>query len=308
MAAAQKFYGQLLPALGFTDPTGDDAWRGYQFPGDGPEAFFGFELDASHRPNETRIAFWAESRAEVDRLAEIVRQAGGLNVDGRRWKPTIRPVTTPSSSTTRAGTSSRFVAATVVPLEIAGASARRIGMSDEAPIPKMLRPQRRARYLKMIAIFKILQGMTLLGIGTSLLFLHSRTLWLDAISDWVDGELMVAHSRTMLFFLNSLQNVVTGGLLQMTGLIALFTALVLCTVGVGVYFQKHWAELLLVMATAALIPFEVRHAIFHPGAVAIIILAVNCFIVWYLYRVLRRERREARSAALAEESEVVEVR
>ena len=82
MAAAQKFYGQLLPALGFTDPTGDDAWRGYQFPGDGPEAFFGFELDASHRPNETRIAFWAESRAEVDRLAEIVRQAGGLNVDG----------------------------------------------------------------------------------------------------------------------------------------------------------------------------------------------------------------------------------
>ena len=181
-------------------------------------------------------------------------------------------------------------------------------MSDEAPIPKMLRPQRRARYLKMIAIFKILQGMILLGIGTSLLFLHSRTLWLDAISDWVDGELMVAHSRTMLFFLNSLQNVVTGGLLQLTGLIALFTAFVLCTVGVGVYFQKHWAELLLVMATAALIPFEVRHAIFHPGAVAIIILAVNCFIVWYLYRVLRRERREARSAELAEESEVVEVR
>lgn len=181
-------------------------------------------------------------------------------------------------------------------------------MSDEAPIPKMLRPQRRVRYLKMIAIFKILQGLILFAIGISLLFLHSRTHWLDAISDWVDGELMVAHSRTVLFFLNSLQNVVTGGLLQMTGLIALVTAVVLCTVGVGVYFQKYWAELLLILATATLIPFEIRHAIFHPGAVVVIILAVNCLIVWYLYRVLRRERREARIAARVEESAVVEVR
>jgi uncharacterized membrane protein (DUF2068 family) len=180
-------------------------------------------------------------------------------------------------------------------------------MSDEAPIPKMLRPQRRVRYLKMIAIFKILQGMILLAIGISLLFLHSRTRWLDAISDWVDGELMVAHSRTMLFFLNRVQDVVTGGLLQVTGLIALFTAIVLCTVGIGVYFQKHWAELLLVLATATLVPFEIRHAIFHPGAVVVIILAVNCFIVWYLYRVLQRERREADSASRAEENEVAEV-
>ncbi|CAN5403145.1 hypothetical protein BH20VER3_BH20VER3_01170 [soil metagenome] len=180
-------------------------------------------------------------------------------------------------------------------------------MSEPAPIPKMLRPQRRARYLKMIAIFKILQGMTLLAIGISLLFLHSRAGWLDAISDWVDGELMVAHSRTMLFFLNRLQDVVTGGLLQMTGLIALFTAVVLCTVGIGVYFQKHWAELLLVLATATLIPFEIRHAIFHPGVVVIIILAVNCLIVWYLYRVLRRERREEATAA-AQAPAVAEVR
>lgn len=181
-------------------------------------------------------------------------------------------------------------------------------MSDEAPIPKMLRPQRRVRYLKMIAIFKISQGMILLGIGISLLFLHSRTRWLDAISDWVDGELMVAHSRTMLFFLSRVQDVVTGGLLQATGLLALFTAIVLCTVGIGVYLQKRWAEFLLVVATAALIPFEIRHAVLHPGAVAIIILAVNCFIVWYLYRVLRREQREASSGSLAEESEAAGIR
>jgi uncharacterized membrane protein (DUF2068 family) len=180
-------------------------------------------------------------------------------------------------------------------------------MDTAAPIEKMMRPQRRVRYLKIIAIFKILQGAILLAIGVSLLFLHSRTRWMEGISDWVDGELMVVHSRAMLYLLNKLQDVVAGGLLQMTGLVALFYAAVLFTEGVGVYLQRRWAEMLMVFATATLIPLEVRHIWFHPGAVAIIILVVNCFIVWFLYRVLRRERREETMAA-AEEPAAAEIR
>jgi uncharacterized membrane protein (DUF2068 family) len=180
-------------------------------------------------------------------------------------------------------------------------------VSSAAPIQKMLGPERRVRYLKIIAIFKILQGAILLGIGVSLLFLHSRTRWMEGISDWVDGELMLVHSRAMLYLLNKLQDVVAGGLLQVTGLVALFYAAVLFTEGIGVYLQRRWAEMLMVFATATLIPFEVRHVWLHPGAVAFIILAANCFIVWFLYRVLRRERRE-KAVATAEESAVVEIR
>jgi catechol 2,3-dioxygenase-like lactoylglutathione lyase family enzyme len=82
MAAAQKFYGQLLPALGFSVASGDDQVRTYQRPGEGPEEFFAFEKGTDHQPNDTRIAFWAESRAEVDRLTEIVRRADGLKLEG----------------------------------------------------------------------------------------------------------------------------------------------------------------------------------------------------------------------------------
>ena len=181
-------------------------------------------------------------------------------------------------------------------------------MSDEAPIPQMLRPQRRGRYLKMLAIFKILQGMILLGIGISLLFLHSRTRWLDAISDWVDGELMLVHSRPALYLLGRLQDVVAGGQLRVTGLVALFYSAVLFTEGIGVYLQQRWAELLMVFATAALIPFEVNHLWHRPSAVAALVLAVNCFIVWFLYRVLRREKGEARVAAPTEKRTVLESR
>src|SRR6186713_1533713 len=82
MAAAQRFYGQLLPALGFSVASGDEELRTYQRPGEGPEEFFCFEKGMDHRPNENRIAFWAESRAEVDRLTEIVRRAGALKLEG----------------------------------------------------------------------------------------------------------------------------------------------------------------------------------------------------------------------------------
>jgi uncharacterized membrane protein (DUF2068 family) len=178
---------------------------------------------------------------------------------------------------------------------------------ETTAIPQMLRPQRRVRYLKMIAIFKILQGLLLASLGISLLVLHSRTAWLDAISDWADGELMLAHSRTVLFLLSSLQDVMAGSMLRVTGWVALFFAGLLCTEGVGVYLQQRWAELLMVVATAAFIPFEVRHAWFHPGAVVILILALNCFIVWFVYRCLRRETGEA-TQTTAERSAVVEIR
>ncbi len=82
MAAAQKFYGQLLPALGFSEIAGDEECPTYQPPGEGPEAFFCLTAVRGHHPNENRIAFWAESPAELERLAEVVRQAGGRNIEG----------------------------------------------------------------------------------------------------------------------------------------------------------------------------------------------------------------------------------
>lgn len=44
--------------------------------------FFGITESPRHTPNETRIAFWADSTDEVDRLAEVVRRAGGRNIEG----------------------------------------------------------------------------------------------------------------------------------------------------------------------------------------------------------------------------------
>ena len=105
----------------------------------------------------------------------------------------------------------------------------------------MLQPDRRARYLKIIAIFKILKGALLLSVGISLLFLNSRTQWLEKIGDWAGDELALVHSRPALYLLNRLQDVIAGGQLRFTGLVSLFYAAVLFTAGPGVYLPHRGA-------------------------------------------------------------------
>lgn len=83
LTEARPFYAVLLPALGFMKDVSDETW--FQFEAEsasGAGDFFGITESPRHVPNETRIAFWAESTGEVDRLAEVVRRAGGRNIEG----------------------------------------------------------------------------------------------------------------------------------------------------------------------------------------------------------------------------------
>jgi uncharacterized membrane protein (DUF2068 family) len=192
-------------------------------------------------------------------------------------------------------------------------SAKSSIMSDPAHVPAILQEPRRVRYLKLIALFKIGKGVLLLLLGASLLFLNARDRWMGALFDWTYEEILLGHSKGVHFLLSKMQDVLAGGALRATGFLALFYCAVLFTEGIGVYFQKRWAELLMIFATATLIPLEVQHLwhrlVFHrPGlavillseqltkrdaTAALLILLANCFIVWFLYRVLKRDKAEA---------------
>jgi catechol 2,3-dioxygenase-like lactoylglutathione lyase family enzyme len=83
LKVARKFYATLLPTLGFTCDRSDADWGTFYAVGqDKPSEFFGFTEDRQHQPNGTRIAFWAETREEVDRIAALVREIGGKNLEG----------------------------------------------------------------------------------------------------------------------------------------------------------------------------------------------------------------------------------
>ena len=91
LEAAIRFYGKFLPQLGFVrerhepapaDHPAGDFHTFYSAGGDRASEFFGFTEDKNHHPNGTRIAFWADTPHEVDRLAKLVREAGGQAFEG----------------------------------------------------------------------------------------------------------------------------------------------------------------------------------------------------------------------------------
>jgi uncharacterized membrane protein (DUF2068 family) len=178
-------------------------------------------------------------------------------------------------------------------------------MRKPAHEPAILRAERRVRYLKLIGLFKIGKGALLLALGVSLLFLNTRTRWMGALSSWTADEILLEHSRAVAWLLHKLQAVLADGAVRATGLLALFYAAVLFTEGIGVYMQQRWAELLMIFATASLIPIEVRHLLHRPGLVGALILLANCFIVWFLYRVLKRDKPEPHIAQARELVETV---
>ena len=163
-------------------------------------------------------------------------------------------------------------------------------MSNPAHVPAILQEPRRHRYLKLIALFKIGKGVLLLLLGVSLLFLNARTRWMDLLSNWAADEILLEHSKPVAFLLHKLRVVLAGGTLRATGFLALFYTAILFTEGIGVYLEQRWAEFLMIFATASLIPLEVRHIWHRPGLVGVLILLANCFIVWFLYRVLKRDK------------------
>src|SRR5437667_7462265 len=176
-------------------------------------------------------------------------------------------------------------------------------MSSPPHEPAFLHGARRVRYLKLIALFKIGKGALLLLLGVSLVFLNARTRWMDALSNWTADEILLEHSRAVDYLLHKLQVVLAGGTLRATGLLALLYAAVLFTEGIGVYMEQRWAELLMIFATAALIPLEVRNVWHHPDLVGVLILLANCFIVWFLYCIIKRDKTKAR---VSKASELVE--
>jgi len=69
LAEARPFYETLLPALGLTCDLRIEGWLQFEAAGaDGATEFFGVTESSRHVANECRIAFWADSRSEVNRI------------------------------------------------------------------------------------------------------------------------------------------------------------------------------------------------------------------------------------------------
>lgn len=144
------------------------------------------------------------------------------------------------------------------------------------------------RTLHYIAIFKLAKGCLLLLIACAFLFLDQRSELLSHLIEWAEDELMLLHNSVLIWLLNRFDVLLQAASLRTTGIVSLCYAIVLMTEGIGVWKQKRWAEWLMVVATASLVPLEVLHFIHKPGFIKVLIICANILIVVYLVRTLRR--------------------
>lgn len=92
MRESLPFYEALLPVVGFTRAFHGPQWKVFAAEGALPSAaYFAITEDAAHKPSTNRIAFWAKSREDVDRLADVVRKAGGQITDGPELFSEVSP-------------------------------------------------------------------------------------------------------------------------------------------------------------------------------------------------------------------------
>ena len=79
--------------------------------------------------------------------------------------------------------------------------------------------------------------------------------------------------------------------IRSANLATIYAALFL-TEGIGLWFEKRWAEWLTVIITSSLVPIEIYEIAHHTTAVKITVLLINIAIVAYLvYRIRDRRMR-----------------
>lgn len=85
VAAARPLYDVFLPSVGFGDIKSGTGWASYTATvkdGSPRPPFVELTGHPGHRGGANRIAFWAETEEEVNRIGEVVRSAGALVLEG----------------------------------------------------------------------------------------------------------------------------------------------------------------------------------------------------------------------------------
>ena len=142
-------------------------------------------------------------------------------------------------------------------------------------------------WLRVIASFKLVKATLLIAAGVAALgLLNAATA--HAIGRWATDLAADRHSRVLDMMITRLVDVDEKTLRMVSAGSFLYAALFYVE-GVGLFYDKHWAEYLTIVTTAGLIPFELFELGRHVSAIKLEVLVANMAIVAYLvWRVTRK--------------------
>lgn len=157
--------------------------------------------------------------------------------------------------------------------------------------------------LRVIAIWKLIHAVFFTAVGFGLLRLRHHN-----VVDFLNAHIIIPYhlnpeGRFVDWVLAQAEKV-SPHMLLLAGWAAFFYAALFAAEGIGLYLRKHWAEYLVVIVTASLLPIEV-YELFHRLAWWKFAAVVgNLLIVSYLiHRILLDVRFKAQQCKAGSKNE-----
>lgn len=156
-------------------------------------------------------------------------------------------------------------------------------------------PKERDWTIHILAGVKLIKGFLLFIVAIKLLTLLNRdlNLW---FSDFIARHRIDPENKIVHTIIEKIAGVDNSKLIMFSVGSFLYSGLQL-TEGIGLWFEKLWAEFLTVIATSLLIPVEIYEIFEKFTWLRVGALVVNVFIVWYLATRLKDEKKERRQPA-----------
>ncbi len=138
--------------------------------------------------------------------------------------------------------------------------------------------------LRIIAIFKLLQGLLLVVTGLGALGLLNPD-WQQSLVDWLDALSLREGRRLTSEFAGRAVDALGAASLERLVLVAIGCFVyggVFVIESIGLWLGKRWAEYLTTIVTASLLPFELYELMEKVSAPRLATLVVNLLVLGYL--------------------------
>ena len=147
--------------------------------------------------------------------------------------------------------------------------------------------------LRAIAIWKLSHAIFFTAVGFGLLRLRGHN-----VVDFLNAHIILPYhlnpeSQAIDWVLNE-AGALTSHKLLLLGYAAFFYAALFAAEGIGLFLRKHWAEYLVVIVTASLLPFEIYELWLGVALWKLAAVVGNLLILAYL---IHRIRLDARARA-----------
>src|ERR1035437_3592215 len=163
---------------------------------------------------------------------------------------------------------------------------------SDSPEQSLAEPKRHNQWLVLIAAYKLVQALLFIAIGVGALRLLHKDIG-DVLGQLADRLRFNPESKFVNFILDR-ASLINDPMLRRIGAAAFCYATLSMVEGIGLYFEKAWAEYLTLAITASFLPWEIFEIIRRLTITRVGLLVANVLVFIYLMQLVTARNRHTR--------------